>query len=90
MSHVLARHRVKDFESWKQVFDSALEMRRVGGELSYRLFHVGEDREDLVLLFEFESEERAKRFLESPELRKKMEESGVLGEPEILYLKPLT
>jgi quinol monooxygenase YgiN len=90
MTHVLARHRVKDFEGWKQSFDSALEMRKAGGEVSYRLFRTREDPEDLVLLFEFESEDRAKRFFESPELRSKMEESGVLGEPELLFLNPFS
>jgi hypothetical protein len=90
MSHVLVRQRVKDFDSWKRVFEGGLGMRKAGGELSSRLFYVGNDRKDLVLLLEFESEERAKRFFESPVLKAKRGEAGVLGEPEVLYLKRLT
>ncbi|MGB2982960.1 MAG: antibiotic biosynthesis monooxygenase [Candidatus Bipolaricaulia bacterium] len=69
------------------MFDGALDMRKKAGKLSYHLFHLSDDREDLVLLFGWESEESAKRFLESDELRKAMMESGALGKPEILYLK---
>ena len=87
MQHILVRHQVDGFERWKRAFDGAVEMRKEAGELSYRLFQLNADREDLVLLFEWESEESAKRFLESPELGKAMAKSGVLGKPEILYLR---
>lgn len=87
MQHILVQHKVDGFERWKAAFDGAVKMRKEAGELSYRLFHLNEDREDLVLLFEWENGESAKRFLESPELGKAMAESGVLGKPEILYLK---
>ncbi len=89
MTYVLARHTVKDPDHWKRVFDSGVEMRRAGGELSDRLFHVKGSRDDLVLLFEFESEERAKRFFESPELKAKMEEAGVRGKPNLTFLEPM-
>ncbi len=87
MFHVYARHKVKNFDSWKAAFDRAIELRKKAGELSFRIFHLDEDRDDVLLLFEWDSGEHARQFLQSDELRKKMEESGILGQPEILYLK---
>jgi hypothetical protein len=90
MSHVMIRQRVKDFDTWKRVFESGREFRRASGELSSRVFRVGSDRKDLVLWLDFESEERARQFLESSELRAKRAEAGALGDPEVLFLNPLS
>jgi uncharacterized protein (DUF1330 family) len=89
MTYVLARNTVRDSDQWKRIFDSGIKMRKAGGEVSSRLFHVKGDANALVLLFEFEGEESAKRFLESPELKAKMEEAGVLGEPDFVFLEPM-
>ena len=86
MVHVLVRHKVSDYKSWRSVFDAALEFRQVGGERSCRVFHDSGDMNNLTLLFEWENMEQAQRYMRSEELRRKMKEAGVAGVPEIQYL----
>jgi quinol monooxygenase YgiN len=87
MSTVLVRHRVNDYEVWKEVFDNALDMRKAAGELSFRIL-VGSDDQLLVVgLFEWDSAENAKVFFEDPELKEAMRAAGVAEEPQIRYLE---
>ncbi len=86
MVNVLVRHKVTDFRRWKEVFDQSLGMRKTGGELNCRIFHNHMDGADLVLFFDWESLEMAKRFFESDQLKTKMQLAGVSAIPEIVYL----
>ena len=87
MAHVLVRHRVKNYPAWKTVFDGAIKMRKTSGEKSYQILQPESDPNDLILLFEWDSLLNAKKFLESPELRAAMKQSGVIDEPEVHFLK---
>ena len=72
MPHVLIRHKVEDYTKWKAVFDAHKAMRKAGGEKTYHIFHAASDPNNLVLLFEWNSLDNARRFLESQELRQAM------------------
>lgn len=87
MAHILIRHKVKDYASWKPVFDSFVEMRRDGGERSWQIWHPEDDPNNLVLLFEWESAQSAHAFLDNPELKAAMEKSGVVEAPEVYVLE---
>ena len=86
MIQVLVHHRVADYRNWRSVFDGALDFRHDGGECSCRIFRKAGNPNDLTLLFEWDEMEKAQRYMTSDELRKKMQQSGVLGAPEIQYL----
>jgi quinol monooxygenase YgiN len=86
MIQVLVHHQVADYRNWRSVFDAALDFRHEGGECSCRIFRKAGNPNDLTLLFEWEDIERAKRYMTSDDLRKKMQQSGVIGPPEIEYL----
>src|SRR5689334_14338889 len=87
MVHVLIRHKVADYTRWKQTFDSHLPMRKKAGEVGCQLFHNLQDPHDLVLLMDWQTVEEARKFMESSELRQRMQEAGVQGDPEIQYLE---
>lgn len=82
MVTVLIRHKVADFNAWKAVFDSAFTFRKASGENSFHLYRDATDPADLTLLFEWDSPDRARKFLESDQLRQSMKEAGVQGEAE--------
>lgn len=82
MVTVLIRHKVADFKAWKAVFDSAFTFRKSSGENGFHLLRNMSDPSDLTLLFEWDSAERAEKFLNSDQLRRSMKEAGVQGEPE--------
>jgi len=86
MVNVVVRHKVADFAKWKQIFDQHLGMRKSGGELNCRIFHNHADGSDLILFFDWESLEMAKRFFSSDALKNGMQASGVSGSPEVVFL----
>ena len=86
MIQVLVHHKVADYSSWRSVFDAALDFRHSGGECSCRIFRKTGNPNDLTLLFEWQDMDKAKHYMTSDELRKKMQQAGVMGVPEIVYL----
>jgi len=86
MTNVLVRHTVEDYEKWKPHFDDHASTREEYGEGGYRLFRVSDDPEELVILFEWDSAENARSFLEDSDLQDVMTEAGVVGEPEVHIL----
>ena len=68
------------------VFDAALDFRHDGGECAAGFSATAGNPNDLTLLFEWDDMERARSYMNSDELRKKMRQAGVMGAPEIQYL----
>ncbi len=86
MAHLAVRHKVRDYAAWKQVFDELAPQRREGGEVSYEIYHLEDDLNDLALLFEWDSLENAKAFIASDTLGEAMGKAGVEGEPRFWFL----
>jgi len=81
MNYVVGYHKVKDFSTWKPFFDKDEQVRQAAGMKLVYLFRSVQDPNSIHLLFEVEDLGKVKRMMESEELKKKMEESGVIGEP---------
>ncbi len=86
MATLLVRHRVRDFERWKQVFDAQAPERAAAGSLGGRVFRDGDDPEDVVIVLEWADLDRARDFAEREDLQETMERAGVMGEPDFLFL----
>ena len=87
MSYVQVRHKVQDYNSWKEVFDNFVEVRKANGEISYKIMHPEDDPNNVMCWFEWDSSEGARNFMQSPDLQEAMNEAGVLEPPEIYYLE---
>ncbi len=87
MVHVFVRQKIRDYQSWKSVFDSRDDIRVSGGERSWWISHVAGDPSNLVLWFEWDTLEHARNYFESPVLKDVREQSGVLDTPEIYFLE---
>ena len=87
MVHILVRHKVADYNRWKEAFDSHLNARKRAGETGFRLFHNVEDMREIFLLVDWQSIEEARKFMTSDELRDAMAKAGVMGAPEVQYLE---
>jgi len=87
MVNVFIRHRVKDYSSWNQVFDDYIDTRTSAGEKSYRIMHPENDPNDLILLFEWDTDKTARAFMESDDLKETMEKAGVAQEPQIVFMQ---
>ena len=86
MVHVIVRHKVADFNKWKQAFDTHLNRRMAAGETGFRVFHAVEDPRDVTLLLDWEGLESARRFMNSEDLHQAMQQAGVVGSPDVNYV----
>lgn len=86
MVTVVIQHKVRDFSTWKAVFDAGFDFRHRLGEESHKLFRNVTDPSNVTVISEFPSTESAKKFIESDWLKTRMEEAGVIGEPTIHIL----
>ena len=89
MAWIHVRHRVGDYNRWKEVFDGLSELKMRYGWKRYRIFQVAGDRTDLLVMEEFDSVEQARNYLESKDLKNAMQLAGVTGTPETTLLQGL-
>jgi uncharacterized protein (DUF1330 family) len=89
MSYIIARHKVKDYKAWKKGFDSALSIRKAGGEKSFRIFRLDNDENNILLQFEWDNLKNARKYFESSELQKAMQQAGVLDKPDVYFLEEI-
>ena len=85
--HILVKHTVEDFDTWKPGFDDHASTRVEYGSQGYTLFRDSADPNELIILMEWDSAENAQRFMEESDLKERMEELGVIGEPEITFIE---
>ncbi len=86
MPHILIRHKVRDFATWKPVYEDHRPAREAAGLRDLHLWQNADDPTEVVILFEAADVDRAKEFAASPDLKAKMEEAGVVGAPDIVFL----
>jgi hypothetical protein len=84
--NLLIHHEVASYTAWKTVFDSTFDWRRENGECSCRIFQNAGKANDVNLLLEWESLEKARAFINSDELKAKMQIAGVKGSPQVDFL----
>ncbi len=87
MPHMLVHHKVRDFGKWRPFFEGHESARIAGGSKSGQLFQNIEDPTDVFVLYEWDSAEKARKFSTSDDLKKTMEQAGVVGVPHIHILK---
>lgn len=86
MAHLLVKHTVKNFDAWKQVFDEHEPTRRASGSKGAQVLRSADAPNDVVLLFDWDSADNARKFTGSEDLRTTMQRAGVQGAPEVLFL----
>jgi hypothetical protein len=84
---VAINHEVKDFTSWKEKFD-ADENRRAEAGLELRALATGADNPNMVYMFWATNDlEPMKGMLSDPDMKKTMEDAGVISEPATTFWK---
>jgi hypothetical protein len=77
LPYIIVRNRITDYAQWKQGWDQGAALRREGGVQSEELFRNPGEPNEVVLLLEYETMERARRFAASDALREALKESGL-------------
>lgn len=87
MAYLYVRQRVADFDHWYKIFKSHAQAQREAGLKNLQLLRDVADQNIIVCIFEVENLEKARAFTEAPEASIAQKESGIIGEPEVLFLE---
>ena len=88
MPYVLGRHKVKDWPTWKAIFDEGDALRRDAGSQGGYVWRSAEDPTEVVILLQWDTLERARQFLggHDPGAQETMERAGILDVPDVYFL----
>ena len=87
MPYALFIAKVEDYKKWKSLFDKHAATRTAGGSKGGHVFRSPDDPNEVVVLLEWDTLQKARRFSQSEDLRERMQEAGVIGQPDIYFLK---
>jgi len=76
-------HSVKDFSSWKKVYDSAEKLRQNAGVNDYLLLRSLSDKNLVTVLGTSSSAAKFNQFVSNPDLKTAMDNAGVISKPEV-------
>lgn len=90
MTTIFLKHTVQDYDSWKPGFDDHASTREAyGSSEDYRLYHEAGHPNEIVMVGEWESAEAFQRFMDESDVAEKMDELGVISEPEVYVLEEI-
>lgn len=78
MKRMIVRNRVKDFATWKSVFDENLGAARKAGLALENLWRAIDDPNDVFFIFTVDDLAAAKAFLSAPAAAESGKRSGVI------------
>jgi hypothetical protein len=88
MVRLFVRHDVADYGAWKKGYDDFDATRRGMGVTGDAVYQALGNSNDVTVTHDFESEDAARAFASSAELKGAMENAGVVGEPQVWMTSP--
>ena len=82
---MFVRHEVADYGVWIKAYNSFAPMQKKRGVIYKAVYQSTDNPNDVTVIHDFHSLEKAKAFAASAELKAAMEKSGVKGAPQIWY-----
>jgi ABC-type sugar transport system substrate-binding protein len=82
---MFVRHEVADYGAWRKAYDAFAPTQKKLGVVYQAVYQSTDDPNDVTVIHDFHSAEKAKSFAASAELKAAMERSGVKGTPQIWY-----
>jgi hypothetical protein len=87
MVHLLIRHTIADYATWRSVFDAHEAFRRANGATGVGQVYRDEGNPNqITTLLEWNNAENARRFSNDPGLKEAMQAAGVTSAPEVQFL----
>jgi ABC-type sugar transport system substrate-binding protein len=82
---MFVRHEVADYDAWRKTYNAFAPTQKKLGVIYKAVYQSTDDPNDVTVIHDFHSLEKAKAFAASAELKAAMEKSGVKGAPQIWY-----
>jgi hypothetical protein len=87
---LVVTHKVEDFDKWLPVFESTSALKKKYGWKQSAVYSIDGDRNNVMVMEEFGSLDKAKAFAGSPELKAAMGKAGVAGPPVIHFINTVS
>lgn len=84
-AYTIASHPVKDFDTWKSLFDKFESVRKEGGERSAVVLRHSDDLNMVTVINTWDTIEAAQAFFSREELKAAMGEAGVTAPPTFVF-----
>jgi heme-degrading monooxygenase HmoA len=85
MAYVMSRLEVNDYATFESIFVSRDGIRRSLGEKSYQILREDGDPNKVVVLFEWDTLENARNYVESAEVQTAAQHASVKAETDETY-----
>lgn len=87
MVYINVRHTCTDYATWRPIFDGDEARRSAAGATGVKhVFRDVDDPNTVTVIIEWDNEANARKFMNDPALKEKMQESGVIGMPAVRTL----
>jgi quinol monooxygenase YgiN len=86
MATMFVRHTVSNYQTWRKVYDDlASSVQKGKGVTAQAVYQAADNPNDITVTHEFANVEAAQTFAKSDELKKAMQNAGVVGAPTIWF-----
>ncbi|MBB3457194.1 hypothetical protein FHT86_005512 [Rhizobium sp. BK313] len=85
MTTVFVRHPVSDYKTWRKVYDAFAPVQKANGVTAEAVYQAADNPNDVTVTHEFATLEAAQAFTKMEELRKAMQNGGVVGTPTVWF-----
>jgi hypothetical protein len=89
MPCLFVRQKVKDYDRWYKVFASHAEAQKEAGLRDLQLLRDVDDPNVVVCFFRVDNMKKARSFTEAPEASEAQTDSGMIGEPQVMWLNEI-
>ena len=83
MALAVVLHPVRDYQEWRNVYDSVGKMQRAGGVTAESVHRLASDPNMVLVLHHFDTVAEAEAFMAQPDLQAAMAQAGVTALPRI-------
>lgn len=87
MPALLIRHKVSDYDAWKQVFDEQGFARNANGCRGAQIFRNAENPSETMVLLAWDTLVRARLYAQSDDLHESIDRAGVVDRPDFWLLE---
>jgi quinol monooxygenase YgiN len=85
MATMFVRHTVSNYQTWRKVYDDLASVQKGKGVTAQAVYQAADNPNDITVTHEFANVEAAQTFAKSDELKKAMQNAGVVGAPTIWF-----
>lgn len=83
MAMMTVQFTIGEYSKWRKGFDAGKPMRASAGISNERVFRNADNPNEVIIVGDASDVQKAQQMMSSPELKARMQESGVVGAPKV-------